>query len=271
MTHPSHAELDLIINHVIGERLTGRPRQDINVVSTVQNYRTGARMQRGARVYHYGHAGGVLVDNRIVFAANPQDAGMNAVAATGVAVAGVRTVTIVLAAGEGPAQDGNMPANYLEGGTIVFMTAAGIYVRGIISNTAVTGGAGGVYNVTLDAPTLGAIVATDSTEVISSKYADIVVGGDTVLGGLLSTGVGVPTLPTVDGDWLWIQTWGPVWTATDLTLSVGNNNRSGFVHGDGTIQDNAGSGNEYQRAGTVMANAIGGGQGAPFVNLELDP
>ena len=75
---------------------------------------------------------------------------------------------------------------------------------------------------------------------------------------------------------LWFQTWGPLWSATNLTLGVGAQNRSGFVVGDGAIQDYAGivatGGDvEHQKVGHVMANAVGGGQGAPFFNLEIDP
>ncbi len=266
--HPTREEFDRLINHIIGERLVGRPRQDTSELSSVQNYRTGARMQLGPRVFHYAHAGFALPDNRVVFMENPQDGDMQVLGA--VAVAGVTSVTLTISAAYGPAQDGSVPVNYLEGGTVVFMTALGIYNRGILRNTVKAAGAGTLV-VELDAPTNFALVLTDSTELMASKYARVAPGANTVEGGMLSTGVGVPTRVCVDGDWLWLQTWGPLWTATDLTIGVGNNNRSGFVAGDGSIQDLAGTDAAHQKVGTVLANAVGGGQGAPFFNLEIDP
>jgi len=271
MRHYTRAEMELVYNHIVGERMPGVGPQSIREASLVKRYRTGARMQVGNMVFHYGHSDGTMVDNRIVFSRNPQDSGMTAIGAAGVAAAGVTTVTVQLAAGGGPAQDGNMPLNHLEGGSIIFMTAAGIYTRGIRTNSAVVGGAGGTMVLTLDAPTLGALVATDSTEIIASKYASVVVGAETIVNSMLCTGVGVPSLVCATQSWLWLQTWGPCWVATELTLGVGNENRSGFVVGNGSIRDFAGASGAAQRAGTVMANAIGGGQGAPFFNLELDP
>ncbi len=266
--HPTREEFDRLINHILGERLVGRPRQGIDTLSAVQNYRTGARLQLGNRIYHYAHAGAAILDSRVVFMENPQDAGLRVIGLA--AVAGVSSVTLTVNNTEGPEQDGSVPLNYLEGGTVVLMTALGTYNRGILGNAVKAAGTGTLV-VDIDAPTSFAIAITDSTEILASKYARVCLGADTVEGALLSTGVGVPTLTAADGDWLWLQTWGPLWTVTDLTLSVGNDNRSGFVHGDGSIQDFAASGGAFQRAGTVLANAVGGGQGAPFFNLELDP
>ncbi|MCJ7744028.1 MAG: hypothetical protein MUO99_05660 [Dehalococcoidales bacterium] len=271
MRHYSRAEMELVYNHVLGERLPGVALQSIREASLVKRYITGARMQIGDKVFHYAHADGVMVDNRIVFSRNPQESTMTAIGAGGVAPAGVSRVTVRLIAGGGPAQDGNMPVNYLQGGTIVFMTAAGIYVRGILTNTAVVGGAGGAMTITIDAPTLGALVATDSTEFIASRYASVVVAAGCILGAGLNTGVGVPTLVCAAQSWLWLQTWGPSWAATSLTLGVGAGNRSAFVGSDGAIHPFSEETGASQRVGTVGPNAIGGGQGTPFVNLELDP
>jgi len=274
MRHYSRAEIARVYDHILGERMPGAGPQDINVASTTQRYRTGSRLQLKDKVYHYAYAFGVMVDNRIVFTRNGQDSGMTAIGAAGVAPAGVTTVTVQLAAGGGPAQNGNMPANWLEGGSIIFMTAAGIYVRGILSNTAVIGGAGGTITIVIDRPTLGALVAADSTEFIASKYRSVVVAAETVETGLLSTGVGLPTLVCAAGRWLWLQTWGPTWSATVLTLGTIANDRSGFLAGNnGSIEEfsDASIHGGSQRVGTIMANAIGGGQGAPFFNLELDP
>ncbi len=271
--HITRDEFDTVINHFLGERMPGRPAQGIEALSTVQNYRTGSRLQMIDGVYHYGQAGGALVDNRLSFVENPQDAGMRVLGAA--YAAGVTQVLLTLNNTEGPEQDGSVPLNYLVGGTVVFMTALGIYTRGIVGNALKAAGTG-TFLVRLDRPTPFALVITDSTEIIASPYAAVVAAANVVEGSQLANAVGRACHVAADGDWLWFKTWGPIWVATNLTLGVGANNRSAYVVGDGAIQDRTGieltgGAYEHQRVGTVMANAVGGGQGAPFVNLEIDP
>lgn len=270
MRHYTRAEMELVYNHIVGERLPGRGDQLIGITSQTQRFRTGARRQLGNKVYHYAHANGILSDVTGAFIMNPQDAGMRVLGAA--YAAGVTQVLLTVNNTEGPAQNGSVPVNYLEGGTVVFMTALGIYVRGIIANAVKAAGTG-TFLVTLDAPTSFALVVTDSAEIIASPYARVCNEADTILASELCSVAGIPTRVTVDGDWLWLQTWGPCYVTSALTLGVGNENRLAYFVGNGVLQDwtAVGATADHQIAGFVMANAVGGGQGAPFVWLTLDP
>ena len=270
MRHYSRTEMAQVFDHILGERMPGAGAQGINVLSTTQNYKIGARMQISNRVYHYGQSGGICLDNQLSFMMNGQDSGMTAIGVGGVAPAGATRITIMLANGGGPAQNGAYPANYLAGGSIIFMTAGGIYTRGILSNTAVAAG-GGASTITIDAPIINPLIAADSTEVTASRYVRVVPNGDVTDGSQFASAVGLATLPCVAEDYLWFQTWGPVWFGMNLTIGVAGNNRVGYVAADGSAHPLATGGAEWQKAGTLINNAIGGGQGAPFLNLELDP
>lgn len=270
MRHYSRAEMAQVYDHVLGERMPGMGPQDIGVVSVVKRYRTGARMQIGDKVFHYGQAGGICLDNQLSFMMNGQDSPMTAILAGGVAPLGVSRVTIMLANGGGPAQNGAWPVNYLEGGSVIFMTAGGIYIRGIRTNTVVAAG-GGATTITIDRPTLAALIAADSTEVSCSRYATIVPPGGVTDGSAFANAVGLATVPCAANDWLWFQTWGPCWFGMDATIGVAAQNRIAYVAPDGSAHALATAGAEWQKAGTLVNNAIGGGQGAPFLNLELDP
>ncbi|GAI19304.1 unnamed protein product, partial [marine sediment metagenome] len=212
MTHPTKVELDRVINHILGERMPNRPKQGIELVSQVQNYRCGARMQLGAKVYHYGMANGILGPQMGAKVQYEQEVSQQIIGAN--AAAGVSLITITLANTDGPTFDGLMPANYLEGGTVYVFGALGDFNRGILSNTAVLVNAGtATFNVVLDAPTPVAITVADIAEAMASVYRSMVPFGDCHIGQTWMTVAGIPTMATVAGDWSWVQTWGPCFVA----------------------------------------------------------
>jgi len=268
--HPTHAEFNTIIEHVLGHRLVSRPKQGIEAVSQIQNYRTGSRLQVGPRVYHYGMAGGILNPDLGAQARNPQTVSQEIVGVN--AAAGARSIVLTLDNTDGPAQNGLLPANYLEGGTVVVFAALGTFIRGIITNTAVTVNAGtAVFTVELDAPIPHAITVADVAEANASMYRNCVPLADCVLADTLCSSVGVPSVATVANDWLWLQTWGPTWIAPDAAVGAAVNQRLAYFGGDGAVAAFANDGGIQQIAGWVMANDKAGGQGAPFLMLTIDP
>lgn len=272
MRHFTRAEMEQAFNHFSGERMPGVGPQDVHVVSTVQRYLIGARKQIGARVYHYARAGGVLVPDNGAQVKDEQDVAHRAVA---IAPLGSRTIVITIANPDGPAYDGSMPLNYLQGGSVVvFKTAVSrAYTRGIISNSLVVA-PGGAMTVVLDAPIPEALTAADRAEGICSPYRCVVERGDSHLGAGFNMIAGIAGLPTILDDYLWLQTWGPCWLTPNANVGnlinrkqvVFNQQGMGFIGGDDAIYADIG-----QVAGTVMANSPAGTQGAPFVYLMIDP
>lgn len=271
MRHYSRAEMEQVYDHIVGERMPGVGPQEIGVLSTVKRYRIGARMQVGDKVYHYGLSAGVCLDNTLAFMMNGQDSPMTAIGAGGAVGAGATRVTIVLGGGGGPLQNGAYPLNYLEGGSVIFFAAGGLCTRGIKSSTLVAAG-GGACTIVVDRPIPFALIAADTTEVTASRYAQVVPwGGVAAPGSAFGTAIGLASLPSAALDYLWYQTWGPIWIATDIALGIAAQNRIGYVAPDGSIHRLATAGAEWQKAGTLICTAIGGAQGAPFMNLEIDP
>ncbi len=268
--HPTREEFNEIVNHILGERLVGRPRQDINEVSQVQNYRTGARLQKGPKVYHYSNANGILVVQMGAKVEDEQEVSQQIIGAG--AVAGARLITLTLANTDGPAFDGLLPLNYLEGGTVFVFGALGDFNRGILSSTAVTVNAGtATFDVLLDAPIPFAITVADVAEAIASVYRSVVPFGGCHIGEEWLACAGMPTMATVAGDWSWLQTWGPCFIAPAAEVGNAVNDLQVYFGGDGAARDFAGAGGANQTAGHILKTAIGGGQGLPFVNLEIDP
>jgi len=106
-------------------------------------------------------------------------------------------------------------------------------------------------------------------ECMASPYLNVQATADSI-----SSVMGIPTLVATVGQYLWLQTWGPVWIAPQGEVSIGNNNRNVVFRHDGSI-DEYDATDAYtikaQHAGFVLANAPGGSQGAAFIFLQIAP
>lgn len=247
-------------------------KQNIDVVSTIQMYPIGFGIKMGNRVYHYAHAEGTLVPDLGAKVKNPQDISQEALGAA--ASAGDTSIVLTLDNTDGPTYNGLLPQDYLKGGTVVIFPAGGnkTIIRGIKSNTAVTVNPSTAhFTVTLDAPIPCDLTIADVAEAIASPYKAVVPYTATKLSCELSACCGIPSVPAVDGDYLWLQTAGPTWAAPDAGLGVGANNREAVFGGDGALASPKTLTHGEQRAGYVMGNDKGDGQGAPFVFLDIDP
>lgn len=245
--------------------------QDLHQVSTTQRYPLGLKYPISnpldLRGFRYAKAGGTL--NTDVGAKNAlrQCVAYAEIAAD--ALAGAKLVSLTVAASDGVNADGNIAANELLGGSIVIFTHAGYTVnRMIVGNTATVGG--GTMVVTIDKPLPCNLTATTMHgECMANLYLNVQTNIDNTM-----SVVGMPTMPATIGQYLWLQTWGPVWIAPQAEVSVGNNNRRVVFRHDGSIdEDDVSDANvsKAQIAGFVMANASGGGQGAAFIFLQITP
>jgi len=250
-------------------------QHDIYEVKTSMYYPIGFGIKKGKKVYHYSYAGSALDPGMGAKFKDPQTVSQEAIGAD--AAAGSRSIVLTLDATDGPSYNGSLPKDYLKGGFVVVFAALGTFVREILSNTEVLAG-GGTFTVTLDAPTPVAITTSDVAEAICSPYRCVVDAAHTKLGTGFSATVGIPTCKAVAGNYLWLQTWGPCWVSPHALVGASDSDQAVFFMGDGSFgdgnEDNPGGikqGLEAQYAGFVIAADKGGGQGAPFVMLQLDP
>jgi len=264
----SREEWDLIGEHLFGKRLRGMMPQGIHEASATRKYVLGSRLQLDDRVFRYALAGGTLNTDLGAKNALAQHIAYTTVAAS--VAAGSTLITLDVAAGDGVNTDGEIGANELAGGFIVvFPHAENSFVRKIISNTATVVG-GGEMAIAVDKPIPVALtVDIMHGECMASPYLNV-----QSLADAISSVIGIPTVAATVGQYLWLQTWGPIWIAPQGEVSLGNNNRQVVFRHDGGIDEyDAADPNtiKAQHAGFVLANAPGGGQGAAFIFLQIAP
>ncbi|GAH78706.1 unnamed protein product, partial [marine sediment metagenome] len=227
------------------------------------------------RVFHYARSGNTLDCSRGAKNALPQCV-VNAAAIVAI-TAGDLTVEITVAGTDGALLNGNIAADELVGGYIViFGTVSEEVNRRIVGNTLIAGG--GQVTVSLDRPCPDDI-AVPTGEIMASPYLNV----QTDPFAAPRTGseqdksvVGMPPIAAIVDQYLWLQTWGPVWIAPSAGVGVGLNNKLVIFAGNGTIvnQDVTDAPTyQGQFAGYILApnNVPPGNQGAPFIQLMLAP
>lgn len=263
----SRADMQRVWNQVLGTPVPGASEQDIYELSDVQKYVVGSRLVVDMRVFYYSRAGGALVPDVGAKNALAQHV---AYAVLADAPVGSTVLVITVGAADGVLGNGAISANELAGGYMAIFPAAGnkAITRRIVSNSAV-GAGGGAMTVVVDKPLPVALTAVSHGECMANPYANVqTLNSDT------TSVVGIPTVAATLGQYLWLQTWGPIWIAPQAGVSVGSNNREVVFRHDGSIDvhdpadPNVAKG---QHAGFVLANAAGGGQGAPFIMLQITP
>ncbi len=269
--------MEQVYDNILGERMPGVGAQDINALSTVQRYRVGARLQRGNRVFHYalvGTGANGLVASHLAKVRNQQDLGFGAIPALGARVIGDRNLLLAVGAADGPAQDGSFPADYLRDATVTVRPAGTVINARIVSHPVKAAGAGTLL-VQLDAPLPVAVAIGNQQEGIANKYANVVHFVDGVANQLFQPVVGVPMLDAPATNYVWLQTWGPC-----ACIGAGGaggpggaiDNLAVYAGGDGALAVFALNGGIQQYVGNTLASGdVAGGQGAPFVDLKLDP
>jgi len=241
-------------------------RQEYDEASTTQHYKIGSRMVVDERVFHYGKAGATLDCGLGAFNTYTQHISFALVA---IAASGATSIVVTVGAGDGVAADGVIAEDELVGGYVVIFPAdmTEVMNRRVVGNTA--GTSGNPMTVDLDRPLSTALVGTDHAEIMASQYLNVQTGGPYGF----HTVVGMPPISATINQYLWLQTWGPVWITPLAGAGAGNQNRRLYFRENGSVMRNDASGSyaDSQLAGYVLANAPGEGQGAPFTQLMLAP
>ena len=270
----SRAEMEQVYDYVLGELLPGRGPQSVTELSTVQRYEIGSRLQLGQKVFHYALVGvGALglVAGWAAKVRNQQDIGFGAIPATGARVIGDRNLLLPIGAADGPAQDGSFPVDYLRGGTVTVRPAGFTFNVGITRHPAKVAGAGTLL-VQLDSPIPVAVAVANQVEGIASIYANVVQDQDAVPVVNWQAVVGMPMLVAPAGSFVWLQTWGPIAAIGSLNVGAAVDQRAVYVDHNSALDVFATDGGIGQYIGYVIASGnVPGGQGAPFVFLQLDP
>lgn len=250
--------------------------QGLHDESSTQNCIIGTRRVRwDGRVFRYGMASNIVSVRH--FGLKFWNQIGDGVAATIGQTQAVGDSTIrITAAG--------VDANEFVGGYVT-MFSTPVQTRGILSNTATSGG---VIELTLDEP-LDAIVTSGATwtEILQNPYSNLRLtagpsGGDA--GNDYSSVAGIPcTITTVANYFLWNQTWGPIWinphgsSLQDAGITGGERKLVFDCEGSITILDDVahgpcGAGGGYQQlAGFIIDRSAGGTSGPPLVMLQICP
>ncbi|GAJ16011.1 unnamed protein product, partial [marine sediment metagenome] len=206
--------------------------QDYEAASDDQHYTIGSRMQVDDRVFHYARAGNTLDCGLGAHIGFTQDVGF-AVVTVDVNAIGKYTLEVTVGAADGRLGTGEIPEDELEGGyIIIFPDGMGDTInRRIVGNTAVAA-PGGAMTVTLDRPLTAALTPAPHAELIASPYLDVLEGN---LDRQMI--VGMPPIAATVGQYLWLQTWGPVWGVPDAACGVGIDNSQVVFRGNGSIAE----------------------------------
>jgi hypothetical protein len=239
-----------------------------------QKYDIGCIFDYGDKRMRYAKAGGTVGPNMGV-----KPYGHQAVVYVSIQAAALQYATSIYVTCTANCDDGQGSGDFdedvLKGGQIIIYPAAGAdycFTRGIIGNAALSG-SDTTMRIDLDAPIPYALTTSDYAEAIASPWRKVVLGTGTVLDQGKCSVCGVPMVRATSGQYLWVQTRGPVWVSPAATLgNADNNQRGAWFQGDGSLcsEDNNADAVLGQYAGWVMFNDYGGGQGAPFVWLALE-
>ena len=261
---------------IFGGLMSGQSAlQGLHVESATQNCKIGTRRVRwDGRVYRYGRATNIVSVRHFGLKFWGQIGDGIATTPAASAAAGASTFTI--------AKSG-VAADDFAGGFVTFFSTP-VQTRGIVSNTATSGGN---ITITLDEPLTTAItVAVTYTEVLHNPYRSLRLtagpsGGDT--GNDYSSVAGIPCIITTAANrFLWVQTWGPIWinphgsSLQDAGITGSERKLVFDCEGSITLEDDAAhgpcaGGEDMQHAGFIIDRSAAGTSGPPLVMLQICP
>uniref|UniRef100_A0A6M3ISX0 Uncharacterized protein n=1 Tax=viral metagenome TaxID=1070528 RepID=A0A6M3ISX0_9ZZZZ len=245
---------------------------DIRDTYAIQRYPVGTKLLDGERVFYYAKASSVGIDRTDYGVKNGygQDVGYTTVAAA--AAIGDKTLVIDIAS-HGQSSDGVFAANYLAGGFVVVFNhgdPVDSFVCRILENTATTGAGEMTLTLQDEIPVTLAAGDVDHAECMAHW----------ALGCEYNTATEEPVVGAVQAAvaanyWFWLQTWGPRWLGPSSAGPFdGAHKHQAVFESTGEIDGheyNAAALTEQQHAGFGLCHAVGGGQGAPFIMLQICP
>lgn len=158
-------------------------------------------------------------------------------------------------------------ADALRGGyLVIYLSDTNVLQRGIIGNTV---GTDTTITVYLDAALTVDIASGTFCEGLGNPYGNVL--GASTHGEYISI-IGVPTVPAIVNQYVWLQTWGPIWLAG--TVGIGANTtyerQLCFVGGGAVESHYTHVGDSAQNAGFII-QLDAGGAGPPFIMLQISP
>jgi len=265
-------EWDLIGENVLGKRIRGMPVQHYDEASDHKNYELGSRLVVDDRSFRYGRAGNNLDCQFGAHIGFGQDVNFRDVTVDA-AAAGKYSLVVTVTADDGRLGTGEFAVNELRGGYIIIFPdgMADVINRRVVSNSAVAA-PGGVMTVTIDRPLPVNLTPAPHAEIIACPYLDVLLGNYD-----RHAIMGMPPVAATAGQYLWLQTWGPVWCVPGgvtwatadccMAMFAGNGGIEAFDEALPVVGTD-------QMAGYIMTPlpaASGGGSGAPFLWLMLAP
>ena len=242
------------------------------------DYNVGDRVALpDGRVFRYAKAAGTMNPECLAQHETGQHIGFVALGAN--QVIGDKEVTLTVAAAtHGSGGAGIIAEDELRGGyIIIFDDSSKAMNRGIVGNTALAAD-GTSITIYLDGELTADLVSgTDHAECIASPYLDLI-DGDAIQSKTRGF-LGLPMSVATDGEYFWVQTWGPCWVAPDngnSATDLGNVNYSlqAVARFDGHVSShiyNDGETPLSQHVGFVLSRGAGVTQGAPFLMLQISP
>lgn len=259
MVHPTKLEFNTIIEHFIGQRLPGRPRQYPYTESSAQNYKVGSRMQLpDGTVWHYSQ---VTIEHgeEHKHRGLVSDVTSETLAVSGTHAIGVSVITIT---------DTNEDhgANYWRGGKVELWSAISQH-RIIVGSTASNGT---TCTITLNRPLTSAAADAIGLEICRSPYASIIPS----FPNHHMSCYGIPMMGVTVDHFIWLQTWGLCTVASaeaEHPLGAAVDSRELYFYFNGAFL--VAEANAYtagmQCVGFVLPDTVGGEETLAF--LRLDP
>lgn len=269
----SRNDIALIGNLFLGEKLEGRPEQDIYAESLTQNYVIGAKKQAKQWVLHYCRASVALpYTNKYRLVGNltpalgdvpsPLEGPGCEVILTVAAAAGQKNITI---------PDLNSPVNLFQGGTIECWTTVGTFEFHRIASSTVSNGTSVI--LTLEDNLVNALAIGNMVAPLPSQY--YATGPMGVTYATRETAVCLALIPVTVGYFYWGITYGPVFLSCQANFWPGKlaSDKDAYVWQDGTV---ATLGKWAPAAGVPSPQRIGyglpsGDYGSGNIMLQLDP
>lgn len=258
-------------NISVAPEVDGRPiGNGLYVATDDQKFHAGKRcISWDGCVYKYSYGVTTMVGDVLAWQSYSQHIDYGATVAK-TTIAGATSFVVDISAAMGKAEDGVIAEDELLGGrVIVYSNTIATIQRGIVGNTAVATGEMTIY---VDAP-IDVVLTVDASfvEGICNPWRFVSTGNS---GGNRSM-VGLPNVVTAAAaKWLWLQAWGPVWSAPQADTGNAAHNLAVVARHDGSVQSHA-YGTAYatlqQHVGFVLSHAADNTQGGPFWMMQISP
>jgi hypothetical protein len=253
---------------------------NIFACDTTQKYPLGTKFVSGLRTYYYCKANGECDSEWGAYkpkktntcaVAPTQSTTVDPITGLAAGVVGSFEVSVTIDAEIGTLTTGVLAKDELAGGFIVIGNGSAQHPQmcQIVSHPALA--AAGTLTLRLDMKLGTAVTAATTTlELMESPFYDVKADGS---GGDYVTFIGIPACHASDGEWLWVQTWGPCWITSNSNTCNSARDRTIIFVGNGSVvsSDDVTLESGFQIAGVALDMSGSAESNAPFVLLQIMP